>query len=606
MVTQLTTAIVAVMLLVSSAPSAYAQDATSVDNQKSLIISEIQANGPGSGTTTQEYIELYNNSDTSAIVAGYSIVYKNSSDKETVLYTFSADSIVSPHSFVIGKNFLTSATYLPDVSADFAYTLPSSGLPASSGSVIIKNAALEVVDEVSWSGETKYIDDSTITGLINGSSVQRLCANGTSLVTDRTQIASYYIGIVSPLSLHCPDPSTADIEDTTISTLPNDATTPDNDGAQAPVPQPERVRLPIYLNELFIDPDSPLTDANDEYVELYNPNDVSIDVTGYTIIAGTTTKYRYTFPSGTVLAPQSYIAVTSALTPISLSNSGTMVELLNDLQQPIDSINYSKVQAGEAWARNSNGDWVWTSSPTLAASNIITIKPPIATVAKPSKKSTSTTKVATKTTKKKTNFSVAPPIQINEIYPNPISPETDANDEFIELYNPHPMAINITDYAITAGETKQYKYIFPEGTVIAPGGYFVIDSAGTPISLSNDGGTVRLINNFDKEIDAVTYSKAASGQSYARDDFGNWQWTTAVTKLAENTIVKPGAKITATNVAGASTGNASSTDLTTAPKPLPSWALALLGFVAVCYAAYEYRFEARNYFHKLREHRTAG
>ncbi len=607
MIKRLLTALIVAILIASYAPSVYAQATPSDTSTKHFIIAEIQANGPGAGTTTQEFIELYNNSDTPLYLAGWSIVFKNSSQKETVLYTFGADNIIVPREFVVGKNSLTAATYLPDIVANFVYTLPTSGLPASSGSIIIKNPELEVVDSVSWSNETAHVDDNTISGVVNGLSLQRLCLDDTTLITDKVPTESYYVDTISPLSLHClPLENDEDEDELEPQTPPASPTTPGGGSTQGTIVQPLRTRLPIRLNELFIDPTAPLTDANDEYVELFNPHAEPIDMAGYSVIAGTTTKYRYTFPSGTVIAPQSFLVVTSAMTPLSLSNSGTTVEILNDLGQRVDAISYEKAMGGEAWALNSNGAWVWTTSPTMGAGNIITIKPVSSATTKTTIKKTTSSKTANKPTKKKTNYSVALPIQLNEIFPDPASPQTDAKDEFIELYNPHPMAINITDYTITAGSTKQYRYTFPEGSVIAPGGYIVIDSADTSVSLSNSGGTVKLLNNFDKEIDAVTYTEASSGQSYARDELGKWQWTTTVTKLGPNSIVvASGTKGSTTKVAGA-TAKDSTIKLQEAPQPLPGWVLALLGVTAVCYAAYEYRYEARNYFNKFSRNRTAG
>ena len=116
---------------------------------------------------------------------------------------------------------------------------------------------------------------------------------------------------------------------------------------------------------------------------------------------------------------------------------------------------------------------------------------------------------------------------------------------------------------------------------------------------------MQLINNFDKEIDTVTYDKAISGQSYARDDFGKWQWTSTVTKNEKNIITASASKKSSkTSVAGIVAGT-DSKPLAPAPQPLPTWVLAMLGFGAVCYAAYEYRFEARNIFYKFKAHSTA-
>ncbi len=603
MIKQTLFAIGAIVMILNIPSTVYAEEF--IEQPNNLLISEVQVNGPGSGTTTQEYIELYNNTDEPVIVAGWSIIYKNSSAKETVLYSFLDDFSIAPRSFFVGKNSLTSSTYLPEVAADFVYTLPTSGLAASGGGILIKDANQAIIDEASWSNEPAYINDNTISGLSNGFSIQRKCTDDITLQTEGSVTNTFYVDMPSPVSLHCVvTPKNEDNSDDLGNEQQTGSDTDQSSNTQNSPPSPERLRLPIYINELFIDPVTPLTDANDEYVEIFNPNPTALDLSGYTLIAGTTTKYRYTFPAGSIIAAESFVTISSVNTSISLSNSGSTVELLDDRALVVARISYGKAIPGEAWARTSNDDWVWTSSPTLAATNIITSKPISVATKKTTKKAT-TKKSSKSVSRKKTNFSVALPIQINEVFPDPKTPQTDAKDEFIELYNPHPMAINITDYTLKMGATRQYSYTFPEGSVIAPFGYVVIDSANTNISLTNDGGTVTLINNFDKEIDSVTYTKAPSGQSYARNDIGTWQWTSTVTRSSQNSIVITSANNTKTTVAGASNSSGSAR-LQAAPQPLPTWVLALLGVSAVCYAAYEYRFEARNYIHKLRTNRTTG
>jgi hypothetical protein len=566
--------------------------------QQTILITEVQANGEGTGTTTQEIIELYNPTLEPISLLGWSIVYVNSSGNQTVLYTFNEAYLFLPNTFFIGKNNATVTTYLPDVIADFTYTNGSSGLAATGGGVVIKDAAQTVIDEVYWTSSASYINDKTIASLANGKSVQRKCDATQELVDTAVNVNDFVVATPTPATYTCDAP---------IEVEPDPDEDPETPPVETPEEEPptpvERIRLPVAINELFVDPVSPLTDSSDEYIELYNPNAQDMNISGYSLIAGTTTKYTYTFPDDTVLLANGYISISSGDTTITLSNLGGSVELLDDTKAQVDIVSYDKAVSGSAWAYTDVDTWAWTTSPTKDAKNIITIpKAPVVTAAK--KKTATSTKKSKSTSSKKTNFSVALPIQINEVYPDPKSPETDAKDEFIELYNPHPYTINITDYTIIAGTTKKYKYVFPQGSTLPANSYVVITSDDTNISLTNSEGSVQLLNNFDKEIDVVSYEAAKTGLSYARDEMGKWQWTTMVTKGQQNTITTTQDETKNTEVAGIVAGT-DGTPLSPAPQPLPGWVLAILGVSAVCYAAYEYRFEVRNKIYKLRTNRIA-
>jgi hypothetical protein len=601
--------LLALLVLLSSVSpiTAKAEDLPENIVQQDIVITEVQTNGEGTGTTTHEYIELYNSGAEPVNMLGWTIVYINSSNKESTLYSFDKPFLFLPNTFAIGKLATSEATYLPDVLPDFTY---KDGLAATAGGIQIKNVEGQIVDLLKWTSSQSYIDDVTITGLIGGKSAQRRCDNTQTIFTTDKPTQNYTVASVTPRLITCDspieqeDPEDNDTTDTDTDKIDQEIALPDIESTEPS----QRIRLPIVLNELFIDPTTPLTDANDEYVELYNPNDIALDVSGYRIRVGATTKYMHSFALGTMIGAREYLVVSAKDSSVSLSNSGGIAEVYNDINEVVDSTTYEKAIPGASWARGTGDQWVWTIMPTLNSQNIIVAPAPIAPVATAKAKIIATKKKTTTSTraKKKTNFSVALPIQINELYPDPKSPETDAKDEFIELYNPHSYAINITDYTVVVGTSKTYKYTFPEGSVIAPGGYVVVDSGTTNLSFSNNGTDVVLLNNFDAEIDKVTYEKAKQGMSYAQDDAGKWQWTITITKGYQNSISAT-TEITpdSTAVAGIVSGT-DDTPLTPAPQPLPGWALAVLGVSAVCYAAYEYRFEARNTIYKLRANRTAG
>lgn len=215
-------------------------------------------------------------------------------------------------------------------------------------------------------------------------------------------------------------------------------------------------------------------------------------------------------------------------------------------------------------------------------------------------------------------------VQLAELLPNPASPATDAADEFIEVYNAGPEAIDLTGYRFVVGSTSQRSYTL-QGIAIAPGEYYALFSAQTKLALGNAGSTVKLLDANGTALDEVAYDAAAEGQAYAWDGQG-WQWTTAPTPGQANTIDVPaeaGAKAakTTTKKAAAKTTKAKATKSTkksavksnaakkaaqqTSQKeqikpPLHTGVVAGVGGAAVLYGAYEYRQDAFNLYRKLR------
>ncbi|HXH27057.1 MAG TPA: lamin tail domain-containing protein, partial [Candidatus Acidoferrum sp.] len=149
----------------------------------------------------------------------------------------------------------------------------------------------------------------------------------------------------------------------------------------------------VLITELLPDPASPATDANDEYVELYNPNNNSVDLAGYTLQSGTNWRYKFTIPE-LVLNPDSYVALYAAQTKLTLSNSGTEVRLLDPSGMVVDQVSsYGTAKTGQGWMVDTDGAWQWTSGPTPGAPNNLVM------VASSVKTTTTTKTTAAKSTK---------------------------------------------------------------------------------------------------------------------------------------------------------------------------------------------------------------
>lgn len=124
-----------------------------------------------------------------------------------------------------------------------------------------------------------------------------------------------------------------------------------------------------------------------------------------------------------------------------------------------------------------------------------------------------------------------PKIVINELLPSPAG--SDAEEEWIEVFNPNDFEVDISSWQIkdTVGKTKAY--IFPKETKISAKGFLVLKRPITKITLNNDGDGVRLTGPDEKIIDEISYQKAEEGKSYNRTESG-WIWSNNLTPGARN------------------------------------------------------------------------
>lgn len=156
------------------------------------------------------------------------------------------------------------------------------------------------------------------------------------------------------------------------------------------------------VTELLPNPAGTGNDATDEFIELYNPNDKTFDLTGFGLQTGTTTFRNFIFPAGTTLPPRAIVAFYSDKTGLSLSNSGGQAKLIDPFGNNISAAGiYGTAKDGQAWALAKN-KWYWTSRPTPGKANVI--KQPEA-AKKTSKKTASKTKKST--TKTATHLAAA-------------------------------------------------------------------------------------------------------------------------------------------------------------------------------------------------------
>lgn len=214
--------------------------------------------------------------------------------------------------------------------------------------------------------------------------------------------------------------------------------------------------------------------------------------------------------------------------------------------------------------------------------------------------------------------------QLSEVLPNPASPQTDAEDEFIELYNPNDTRFDLSGYVLEVGLTTKRRYSIPVGTFIEGRSFRAFFSADTRLALSNSGGQAHLIDPLGSRLaQTEPYGTAKDGQAWLLAN-GVWQWTTRPTPNALNTVstpvVKPAStaksKSTAKTAVAGKTSQPKTTEaakdvetaaavVATTSTPLHPSVLALIGVSALLYGAYEYRRDVANRIYQFRSNRAA-
>jgi len=251
----------------------------------------------------------------------------------------------------------------------------------------------------------------------------------------------------------------------------------------------------VVLNEFLPDP---YTLYTEEWIELYNPQELDADLSGYVlddITDGGTNPY--TIPAGTTIPGKGFLVFYQGVTGVGLNNAGDTANLIQPDGSTIqDSYSYTSSTNDVSYGREVDGGSTWTTFdlPTPGASNGGT-------------------------------SGSGDVVLLNEFLPDPYSLYT---EEWIELYNPTDSEADISGYVlddITSGGTSAY--VIPDGTTIAAYGFIVFYQGTTGIALNNDGDTANFLKpDGTTVLDSYSYSSSTDDVSYGRESDGGSTWTT--------------------------------------------------------------------------------
>lgn len=452
--------------------------------QAHIIVNEIRP----AGSETNEFIELFNPTDTEIDLTGYKIAKKTKSGSESLLLSASKFSgTIQAHGY-----FLIAHPSVKDaIFADLAYSGASYYI-SNDNTVLLYDENGIVVDTVGF-GSASDFEESPAPNPNSDESLERKNFSDTENNADDFSVNS------------TPSPQNSNQSENVEEEPPIGNPEPDDDIMENDclVSSPD-----IKLNEIF-----PRPESGDEFVEVKNAGDVCVDISGWKIMdsAG----HQKEFPSGITIDPGEYAYLEENLY---LNNDSDTVYLLekngNTENDAVDSRTYEKASKNLSYSLDEN-IWSWTSSLTPGKENVI-ISPEEETP-------------GTNNPPAEENYTISDKIYLNEIFPNP---ENDSDEEYIELKNSGDEPADLYKWTLRDG-SKNGKYAFEDHVIISPGGCFAVYKSQSKLSLNNSNESVSIFDPQDSLVSSISYEKSQKDASYSFDG-ANWKWSKYSTPGAEN------------------------------------------------------------------------
>jgi VCBS repeat-containing protein len=127
-----------------------------------------------------------------------------------------------------------------------------------------------------------------------------------------------------------------------------------------------------------------------------------------------------------------------------------------------------------------------------------------------------------------------PTVVLSEVLAEPVG-----GVDFIELRNWGSDTAVLDGCALSDDEALPARFTFPAGTVIAPGGYLVVDATQAGFGLDGGGETVRFRSAGGALIDEVAFGPQLSGKSVARVA-GGWRLSEPTSGAANTAVCETG------------------------------------------------------------------
>ncbi len=282
----------------------------------------------------------------------------------------------------------------------------------------------------------------------------------------------------------------------------------------------------VRLNEVMLSNKGAVPDEYGDYpdyVELYNPTNENLDITGYGLSDDMLAGAKYVFPQGTILESGGFYLVYCAgeerddhHASFKLSATEELV-LYETTGNIVESMALQSVSAGHSLSRDEAGAWL-----DMAPSPGYPNTPEGAALYAQSLKNSEDIG-----------------LYINEFMAANKSVVTDERglySDWIELYNATDAELDLSGFGVSDALSQPMKYALPEGTKIAPKGYLILWCSGeaseagaeeihVPFGLRAYEEDVVISNALGRVIDSYSYSRQEDDMSMARVPDGTGEFT---------------------------------------------------------------------------------
>ena len=270
-----------------------------------------------------------------------------------------------------------------------------------------------------------------------------------------------------------------------------------------------------------------------EWIELYNPNDVPVSLTGFTLTDDMSEAEKHNFPEAELGPGQCLIVCCGwktcsagghARINMGLSAQGEELYLFDSSGYTMDQIAFPALAADVSWAKRSDGSWGYCAQPTPGAGpkdgDILADLSP---------------------RKMSDPFRT---VHIHEaLYRNTrsILDEDGDRPDFVELYNGGEYAVDLNGWYLSDNAEKLTKWALPDIS-LGPGEYLLIFLSGkdrdrgelhASFSL-HAGETVVLYNSVSRQYDALLIPETEENVSVGRNAAGATVFYSHPTPLEEN------------------------------------------------------------------------
>ncbi len=319
-----------------------------------VLLSEIMVRGMAS--STDEFVEFYNNTDTTSSIHGWELQKKTASGAQKCnLVSSFADVFIRPFSYflIAHRDYVFNG-----VAPDATYDNESCSL-SNDNSLFLLDHGIPV-DVVNW-GNIVGMEGKTASNTSNGKSLIRKPnnENGNGEDTDND---------VVDFMVNNSDPQNSFSSSRPLWPLPE---APDEDPTdETPTSTFDNFAWSqIKINEIMVDPGS----GENEWVELYNSATTSIDLTGGILCDSKDSSCKIGSSTSTIEAG-GYVVLT--WNSSELNNSGDKVIWKNPEGVVMDEMQYGEgfwpiASDGNSLARDAGDNWIITTMPTPGAVNNI-------------------------------------------------------------------------------------------------------------------------------------------------------------------------------------------------------------------------------------------